>query len=345
MKTEIQTGGLLFDDLVELIETARARIWSKVNAELVQLYWDIGKLLSDRCAQAAWGDKIVADAARYIARVRPDLKGFSRPGLYRMRQFYEYYRGDEIVSPLVRQIAWTNHLIIMARAKSQEERRFYINKCISEHYSKRQLERQFNASFYERCQLGKVAEASAAVTPPVRSIVRDLYALEFLELPEKPIEGDIRDALVTQMRDFILELGQDFTFKGKEFPVKVGKSDYSIDLLFYHRALRCFFAFELKTHKFHPKDLGQLEFYLEALDRDVKKSDENPSVGVVLCTDKDDTVVEDALSRSLSPAMVSTYQLILPNKQILEDRLRQITALTMEAAQVTELPDDDEDAE
>jgi len=174
------------------------------------------------------------------------------------------------------------------------------------------------------------------VTPVVRAAVPDMYALEFLDLPERHREASLRDAIVSNMRDFILELGRDFTFVGKEYPIKVGKSDFNIDLLFFNRSLRCFFAFELKTHKFRPADLGQLDFYLEALDRDVRKADENPSVGVILCTDKDDTVVEYALSRSMSPAMVASYQTALPDKMLLQNRLRQITDIVLEEVNIRE---------
>lgn len=327
-----------FDELVLMIESARNRAWQAVNAELVTLYWNVGKWLSDKCANADWGDKTIKTIAEYIARQRPDLKGFSRPGLYRMRQFYEFYKDDEFVSPLVRQIDWTHHLIIMARAKSPEERRFYVEKCAAEHCSKRNLERLFDSSFYERRRIGEVAPASALVVPPARLAVPDMYSLEFLDLPERYREANLRDAIVLHLRDFILELGKDFTFVGKEYPVKVGNSDFSIDLLFFNRALRCFFAFELKTRKFRPADIGQIDFYLEALDRDVKKPDENPSVGVILCTDKDDSVVEYALSRSMSPTMVASYQLALPDKDILQNRLRQITELVLEENQIAELP-------
>lgn len=156
--------------------------------------------------------------------------------------------------------------------------------------------------------------------------------MEFLGLPERHAESALRDAIVSHMRDFLLELGGDFAFVGKEYPVRVGNSDFNIDLLFFNRTLRCFFAFELKTRKFRPADIGQLDFYLEALDRDVRKPGENPSVGVVLCTDKDDTVVEYALSRSLSPTMVSTYKTALPDKHVLESRLRLISSWLDEAA-------------
>ena len=327
-----------FGELITMIESARARAWAAVNAELVGLYWEIGKWLHARCAKASWGDKVVDAAAEYLKTRRPDLGSYTRRTLYRMREFYEAYASDGFVTPLVTQISWTNHLIILLRAKTPEERRFYIEKCIAEHYSKRQLERQFDSGFYERCQLGKVAPSSEKVMAEARVVVPDLYSLEFIDLPAKHVEKDLRRAIVAQMKDFILELGCDFTFAGQEYPVKVGLSDFFIDLLFFNRSLNCFFAFELKTRKFRPSDIGQIDFYLEALDRDVKKATENPSVGVMLCTDKDNAVVEYALSRSLSPTMVATYQFALPDKNILANRLRQVTELVLESAGVTELP-------
>lgn len=334
-----------FDELISMIEAARARAWQAVNSELVALYWNIGKWLSARLENASWGSKVVENAALYLAKKRPDLGSFSKRTLYRMAEFYNAYKDDEIVTPLVTQITWTNHLVILSRAKSPEEKRFYLEKCAAENYPKRDLERLFDSSYYERHRIGEAAPASALVAPPVRSVVPDVYALEFLDLPERHREATLRDAIVSHLRDFILELGKDFTFVGKEFPVKVGKSDFNIDLLFFNRALRCFFAFELKTRKFRPADIGQIDFYLEALDRDVRKSDENPSVGVILCTDKDDSVVEYALSRSMSPTMIASYQLVLPNKEILQNRLRQITELVLEENQISDIPCSEEDEE
>ena len=315
-----------------MVEAAKSRAWAAVNAELVALYWNVGKWLSEKCARAEWGDRTIRNIAERIARTRPDLSGFSRPGLYRMRQFYELYKDDEIVSPLVRQIAWTNHLVVMARTSTPEERRFYLGKCLSERWSKRQLERQIDSSYFERSRLGSVAPAAPLVPAAARAAVPDLYSIEFLGLPERHVESALRDAIVDHMRDFLLELGGDFTFVAKEFPVRVGCSDFNIDLLFFNRALRCFFAFELKTRRFRPGDIGQLDFYLEALDRDVKKPDENPSVGVILCANKDDAVVEYALSRSLSPTMVATYRIALPDKKLLAERLHRITEWLEESA-------------
>lgn len=334
-----------FDEIITMIDAARDRAWQAVNKELVSLYWDVGKWLSVKLSEGRWGDKIVDNAAAYLVGKRPDLSGFTKRTLYRAVEFYNTYKADQIVTPLVTQITWTNHLIIMTRAKSPEERRFYIEKCAGERVSKRNLERLFDSSFYERRRIGEVAPASASVTKAARTIVPDLYSLEFLDIPPKHREATLRDAIVLHMRDFILELGGDFTFVGKEYPIKVGKSDFNIDLLFFNRSLKCFFAFELKTRRFKPADIGQIDFYLEALDRDVRKTDENPSVGVILCTDKDDSVVEYALSRSMSPTLVASYKTVLPDKSILQNRLRQITELVLEEAGSDELVSDDEESE
>lgn len=162
---------------------------------------------------------------------------------------------------------------------------------------------------------------------PAVGSLRDSYVLEFLDVPEDYKERDLRKYIIANLKQFILEFGKDFTFMGEEYRVQVGNTDFYIDLLFYNRALSCLVAIELKVGKFKPEHLGQLNFYLEALDRDVKKENENPSVGLILCTSKDDTVVEYAMSRSLSPTMVADYTLKLPDKKLLTAKLREITEL------------------
>lgn len=158
----------------------------------------------------------------------------------------------------------------------------------------------------------------------ISSTFRDSYVFEFLNLPDPHTESDLQKGLIRQMKDFILELGRDFLFVGEEYKVQVGNSDFYLDLLFYHRGLQCLVVFELKADKFKPEHLGQLNFYLEALDRDVKKTNENPSMGVLLCKDKDSEVVEYALSRSLSPTMVSEYKTQLPDKKLLQQKLHEL---------------------
>ena len=232
------------------------------------------------------------------------------------------------MTPLVTQISWTNHLIIMSGCKTKEERLFYIKLCIKENYSKRELERQIDSAYYQRYLLSVNKPLPEVVPNVVKGNILDTYVLEFLDLPEQYTENNLKKAIIGNLKSFILEFGKDFTFIREEYRVQVGGQDFYIDLLFYNRALSCLVAIELKIGKFKPEHIGQLNFYLEALDRDVKKTNENPSVGVILCATKDDAVVEYALSRSMSPTMVAEYILKLPDKKLLENKLREITLLT-----------------
>ena len=314
-----------FAEIVSMIQHTRSEVVRLANASLIDLYWRVGHYISDKIAVSEWGDGVVKQLAEYIEKSSPETKGFSDKNLWRMKQFYETYKGeDEKLSPLVRQISWTNNLIILSRAKSMEERSFYLHLCVNERLTKRQLNRQIDSALYERNALGtpKLSPVLREIAPQAEQLVRDQYVMEFIGGKEYEHEDSMKAALVGQMKKFILELGKDFLFIDEEFRLQVGNSDFRIDLLFYHRELQCLVAFELKMEKFKPEHLGQLNFYLEALDRDVKKSKENPSIGILLCKDKDDTVVEYALSRSLSPTMVAEYQLCLPDKALLQQKMQ-----------------------
>ena len=319
-----------FPEILSIIDNARSRALKAVNAELIQMYWDVGQYLSALCAEASFGDKVIDEIAAYIAEVNPQIKGFNRRGLYRMKQFYETYKGDEFVTPLVTQISWTNHLLIMSGSKSAEERHFYMELCAKNHYSKRELERQMDSAYYERYMLSAKKPMPETVPQSVRGSILDSYVLEFLDLPEQYSERNLKRAILENLRQFILEFGKDFSFIGEEYRIQVGGQDFYIDLLFYNRALSCLVPVELKIGKFKPEHIGQINFYLEALDRDVKKPGENPSVGVILCASKDDAVVEYALSRSLSATLVSDYTLSLPDKNLLRSKLQELTDLALE---------------
>jgi predicted nuclease of restriction endonuclease-like (RecB) superfamily len=216
-----------------------------------------------------------------------------------MKQFYETYKDFPILSTVLREISWSHNLAIFSRCKTAEEREFYLKLAKQESYSFRELERQISASFFERTMIGnsKLSPAVRAINKDLSNTLKDIYVFEFLNLPDPHSESDLQRGLVRQMKNFILELGKDFLFIAEEYKLQVGNSDFFIDLLFYHRGLQCLVAFELKADKFKPDHLGQLNFYLEALDRDVKKPNENPSIGVLLCKDKDSEVVEYALSK------------------------------------------------
>lgn len=337
MNKELTPKANQFDKIISIINDARTRALKAVNAELIQMYWNVGEYLSALCSNSSFGDKVIDEAAAYIAQTNPGVKGFNRRGLYRMKQFYETYKDDEFVTPLVTQISWTNHLLIMSGSKSLEERHFYMALCVKERYSKRELERQMDSAYFERYMLSAQKPLPETVSKNMRGNILDTYVLEFLDLPNEYSERNLRKAITENLKQFILEFGKDFTFIGEEYRIQVGGQDFYIDLLFYNRALSCLVPVELKIGKFKPEHIGQINFYLEALDRDLKKSNENPSVGVILCASKDDAIVEYALSRSMSPALVSAYTLQLPDKKLLQEKLKELTDLALESSDNTEV--------
>lgn len=313
-----------FGKVIDIIKTAKSNTYRKVNEELIKMYWLVGKFVSEETKEASYGDAYVDELSACIQKAFPGIKGFNRRGLYRMKQFYETYACFEKVSPLVTQISWTNNLLILSGTKSIEEKEFYLRLCIQENYSKRELERQLDSGYYERYMLSKNKVLPEGIKTVEKNPFLDSYVIEFLDLPNSYKENDFRKALILKMRDFILELGKDFTFIDEEYKVQVGGEDYSIDLLFFHRGLQCLVAFELKIGRFKPEYISKMDFYLEALDRQVKKKHENPSVGLILCASKDDEVVEYAMSRSMSPMLVSEYKLQLPDKKVLREKLQEL---------------------
>lgn len=344
-----------FSEIIQLIKNAQNNAVIAVNAELINLYWNVGKYINKQLSNATWGDKTVDELASFIQKEHPEIKGFNRRGLYRMKQFYETYSSMSFVSlpmtqiqnsenkdntivssamtqfenikdTILTKISWTHHLALISRAKSDEEREFYLQLSIKERYTVKELERQIDTSTFERVMIGnaKVPSKIKEEHLSIKNNLKDDYIFEFLGLPDSHGEGELQKGLIGQMKNFILELGKDFIFIGQEYRIQVGNSDFYIDLLFYHRGLQCLVAFELKAEKFKPEHLGQLNFYLEALDRDVKKENENPSIGILLCKSKDNEVVEYALSRYLSPTMVSEYKTQLPDKKVLQRKLQEL---------------------
>lgn len=313
-----------YEEMISMIERSRDRAFRAVNRELISLYWDIGAYISDKVRREGWGKSVVADFAAFIQQERPEIRGFSAQNIWRMKQFYETYEGNEKLSAVLREISWTNNLIIMSRVKTDDAKMFYIQLIQRYGYSSRELERQIDSMLYERTMLSEHRNEQVLTQKPELNVLRDSYVLEFLDVPVLHREKDLRKAIVANIRDFLLEFGKDFSFVAEEYRIQVGNKDFYIDLLFFNRALQCLVAIELKTTDFKPEHLGQLEFYLEALDRNVKIPGENPSVGLILCAGKDEMVVEYALSRSLSPALVADYQLHLPNKTVLMKKFREL---------------------
>jgi len=317
-----------FAELAALIEARRSRAIRAVNHELVSLYWEVGKILQAKIQSNGWGKKTIEELAAYLKSHHPDLKGFSRRGLYRMRQFFETYPG-EVVPALLTQLSWSHHLLIFSQCKRFEEREFYLKATVKEHWSSRELQRQLKGALFER-----VALSPPIVSPVVRqlhstaeSVFKDNYLVEFLDLPADHSEADLHKGLILNLKKFLTELGRDFCFIGSEHPLQVGNQDFALDLLFFHRDLNALVAIELKVGRFEPEHLGKLNFYLEALDRDIRKPHENPSIGLLLCASKDDEVVEYALNRSLSPSLVAEYKTKLPDKALLQAKLHEFLSL------------------
>ncbi|MEW4566159.1 PDDEXK nuclease domain-containing protein [Bremerella sp. JC770] len=329
-----------FDAVLELIDAARTKAVATVNTTLIELYWSIGEFIQGKIADDGWGKGTVETLAEHIRRKQPNVRGYSASNLWRMMQFFETYQDQPKLAPLVRELPWTHNLLIMSRCKRDDEREFYLRLATREKWGKRELQRQLSGALFERVALSppKLAPAVREIHPEAASIFKDSYLVEFLDLPSAHSEADLEHALVEKLKQFLIELGRDFCFIGSQYTVQVGGRDFAIDLLFFNRALNCLVAFELKIEEFEPEHLGKLEFYLEALDRDVKKPHERPSIGVLLCATKDHEVVEYALSRAASPALVSEYQTCLPDKKLLQAKLHEFYELAQERAATPATP-------
>lgn len=318
-----------FNKIIELIEIRKNSAYKKVNEEMILLYLDVGKYLFELQQDSNYGDKITTKAANFMKNNYPNIKGFTKRNIERMIQFYKIYKDDEIATPLVTQLSWTNNLLIMSGSKSEDERHFYLKLAVKNNYSKRELDRQISSSYYERYLLSDGNQLPTRKKtideddyPNTR--ILDTYSLEFLDLPNRFSESDLKKSIINNLKKFILEVGKDFTFIGDEYRIQVGKHDFYIDLLFYNRELSCLVAFELKLGEFKAEYFGKMNLYLKVLDRDLKKENENPSVGVILCSSKDKEIVEYSLDSNMTQTMIAEYKLKLIDKKLLENKLKEV---------------------
>jgi predicted nuclease of restriction endonuclease-like (RecB) superfamily len=290
--------------------------------------------LSDKVADAGWGKGVVTELAAWLGVQAPELKGFSASNLWRMKQFYETYVALPKLATLLRELSWSKHLLLLSHCKSEEEKEFYLLSATRGRWSHRELERNIKKSAFERTMLSdlKLATVSRVLPDNAAGVFKDSYLLDFLDLPETHSEADLQSGLLLNLRKFLMELGDGFAFVGEKVRVQVGNQDFELDLLFYHRDLQCLVAFELKTGRFEPEHMGKLAFYLEALDRDRKRPHENPSIGVLLCRTKDDEVVEYAMSRHLSPALVARYETQMIPKALLQKKLHEWSLLLQDSS-------------
>lgn len=320
---ELKHNGM-FDDILSMIYSAKQKAEYQVNTTIIELYWQIGSYVSERIVKDGWGKSTVKELSAYILSKEPGIRGYSAQNIWRMKQFFETYKDKPELSTLLRENSWSNNMHIVSKTKSYEEKEFYLKLAAKEKYKARELERQIDSGYYERLLLSNGKAPSALAERDMSGVLRDMYMLEFLNLPEPYKEYDLQKAILKNMKKFLLEFGRDFLLVDEEYHIQVGNNDYYVDLLFYHRELQCLVAIDLKIDDFKPEYLGKMDFYLEALDRDVKKPHENPSVGMILCKNADTDVVEYSLSRSLSQAMIAEYKTKLIDKKILQKKLDEL---------------------
>lgn len=302
----------LLSEVKERIRSAQYEALKAVNKELVGLYWDIGQMIVERQDVEGWGKAVVEQLAADLRTEFPGVAGFSASNLWRMKAFFEAYTGLEKLAPLVREIGWSHNLVILERCKDPLEREFYIRMTRKFGWSKNVLIHQIDNQSYEKSLLGQT-NFDQTLTPELRAqaklAVKDEYTFDFLELGEVYSERELERALIARIEDFLRAMDGMFAFMGSQYRLEVDGKEFFIDLLLFHRRLRCLVAIELKVGEFLPEFVGKMQFYLTALDRQVRQEDENPSIGIILCKEKSRTIVEYALHDARKPIGVATYEI------------------------------------
>ena len=295
------------------IRNSQYEAMKAVNQTLINLYWGIGEEIYNQQQEKGWGKSIVEILAKELKREFPDVQGFSARNLWRMRNLYVEYKDNEFLPPLVAEISWSKNIVIMEKCKDSLEREFYIKMTKKYGWTKDVLINHIENKSYEKYLLN---QTNFDETLPEKYVgqaklaVKDDYIFDFMELSEQHSEKELEQALVDNMKKFLEEMGGNFAFIGNQYRINVGGEDFHIDLLLYHRSLKSLVAIELKIGDFKPEFIGQLQFYLTALDKQVKMEHENSSIGIIICKNKNRTVVEYALNDSDKPIGVATYQII-----------------------------------
>ncbi len=308
-----ESYGALLREIKERIRSAQYAALRAVNRELIELYWDIGRLIVERQSGETWGRSVVQNLAKDLQLEFPGVAGFSAPNLYKMRQFYEAYRGNEILSPLVIEISWTKNLAILERCREESEREFYLRRTQQFGWTKNVLIHQIENRTYEKT-VANQTNFDVALPEHIRNqaklAVKDEYTFDFLELADEHSERQLEQAILSKVEPFLLEMGGMFSFIGSQYRLEVGDKEYFIDLLLFHRRLKSLIAVELKIGEFLPEHIGKMQFYLAVLDDIARLEGENPAIGILICKSKSRTIVEYALKESSKPIGVATYRIV-----------------------------------
>jgi len=301
---------LFFEEIKEQIRKSQYEALRQVNKGLIKLYWQIGHLIIERQNKHGWGKSVVEKLSKDLYKTYPGASGYSTHNLWRMRKFYLQYKDNEKLAPMVQQIGWSHNIVIIEKSSDVLEREFYIKMTKQFGWTKSVLIHQMEGKAYERFLLNQTNFDKALVEKykdQAKLAIKDEYSFDFLEMSDEYKERELELSLVKNIRKFLMEMGGDFTFIGNQYRLVVGAQDFFIDLLLYHRGLQCLVAIELKTTSFKPEYVGQLQFYLTALNEAEKKVHENPAIGILICKDKDRTVVEYALKMIDHPMGVASY--------------------------------------
>lgn len=329
------------------VTSARQRAVLAANAELIRLYWQIGRDIRQRQQAQGWGSKVIERLARDLREAFPDMKGFSRANLLYMRAFAEAWPDEQIVQQLAGQLPWFHLVLLITRLKDSETRERYARKAIAEGWSRATLEANIRNRLHERQGQAVTNFASRLPAPHSQLAVetlKDPYLLDFLGLGDEAQEREIENALVRHITRFLLELGSGFAFIGRQYRLTVGEQEFFIDLLFYHTRLKCYVVVELKAGEFKPEHAGQLNFYLTAVDRQLKAPDDNPTIGLLLCKSQNRLVAEYALTGIDKPIGVAEYQLVRALPENLASSLPTVEALESELAAAEEETSKGDDA-
>jgi predicted nuclease of restriction endonuclease-like (RecB) superfamily len=319
--------------LRERIRHAQVKAALAVNQELVSLYWQIGREILTRQQQQGWGAKIINQLAKDLKREFPDIKGFSSRNLKYMRAFAEAYPDEQIVQQLAAQIPWFHNCVLLDKVKDPSERLWYIQQTIANGWSRSILGMQIDTGLYRR-QGGAITNFERTLPKPqsdlAQQLLKDPYHFDFLTLEQAAQERDLERALVTHIRDFLLELGTGFSFVGSQYPIVVDGQEYRIDLLFYHFRLRCFIVIDLKMVEFQPEFSGKMNFYVSAVNATLRHPDDQPTIGIVLCKSKSKMVAELALQGMTQPIGVSTHRIGSDVPEQLKSLIPTVEQLEME---------------
>ena len=299
-------------EIKEKIHRAQLRAMRAVNCELLSLYSDIGKSIVEKQENLGWGRSVVENLSQDLQKAFPGIKGFSEANIWRMRMFYLTYKENEKLAPLVREIGWSHNIIVLEKCKDDLEREFYIRMTKKYGWTKNILIHQIEGQSYEKYLINQTnfdKSLEMKYRHQAKLAVRDSYNFDFLELGRDYDERELELGLIKNIRNFLLEMGGDFSFIGNQFKLDLDGEEFFIDLLLYHRRLKCLIAIELKTTDFKPEYTGKLQFYLAVLDDKIRGKGENPSMGIIICKSKKRTVVEYALRNTRSPVGIADYSL------------------------------------